>query len=488
MKKLWIWILVGVLAAALIAGAIALDLGGGRKASSRPYEHNINYFYSDEESTTRFVADAEVLTDKLIGKVDSFLSCDGTYALVRSGTALYGVDKSGVRNLYSAGVDLALLSLDGKKAVFTTATEVHILDLASGGMEDIKPDGIKGISSIVVSPDGNTVGYTVKTGSGQDSYVFENGASRLLRENACIAAAADSAAFWYFADPADGSLWYASGKREVKLASSFTGMLEFSRDLKEVLFDSGGETLVSRAGGRAKPIAEGESLFMAGVCCSSVQGGAAVVSEVKDTDTLLGRLYYSYRSSSEGARTVYDIYYVNARGGEKLIAKNAYKFYEGEGGRLGVLMADGKLYDMKTGDPKEASLVASGAADFCTAGDGTYYFISSAGVLSFYGGKSGVMPMQLAEGVVSCGMTPAKTCVFIMRSGENGALMTVRNDLVPELAVNNAAGFETMGGAVFCFTRDYKNDYGVRVFDVYTSADGSAWSLAVKGAEQTGNR
>lgn len=485
MKKLWIWILIGLLAAAGIAAAVALDITGGRRASSKPYEHNINYFYSNTESTTRFVIDAETLTDKLIGNVDAFLSCDGTRAVVRAGGALYSVDKDGVKSLYPAGTDLAILSLDGGKAIFTTATEVHIVDLTTGSTEDIKPEGVSGIGSVVVSPDGKTVGYSVKKGDKWTAYAHENGESRLLREDACIAGIADGAAYWYFVDMGDYSLRFMKGGRERKLSSSFSGMIEFSRDLKDAIFDEEGVTYYSRMGRDPKPLAEGNSLFTAGLLCSAPQGGGPVNAEVKDTNSLLGRLYYSYRTSSEGAPTVYDLWYVNGRGSAKLLAKNAYKFFENEdGSRLSVLMADGKLYDMDMGEPKGAQLIASGVADYCSMGDGTFYYIDSNGGLFFVNGVKGAKPMQAASGVSSCAVSPEKICVFLTKSNE---LCYAKNGVATELALTGVRHMETMGAAVFCYTEPYTDEYGVSVYDVYSSADGLEWSLAVPAVPRSGN-
>ena len=230
MKKTWVKVLIAVLAAALVAAAVAVafDIKGNRRAEAKDYEHNINYFYADEEGMTRFLVDTELLEDKLLGKVDSFLSCDGTVAVVRAGTGLYRVDKDGVEMIHPAGVQGALLSLDGQKTVFTTATELHIYDRATGAVEDVKPDGAAAIPAIAISPDGGTVAYTVKGSDGRFvSYAHENGESKRLDDGAYIVAVGNGARIRYYVDPETSGLYYAKGNSKKLIASSVSQLIEF---------------------------------------------------------------------------------------------------------------------------------------------------------------------------------------------------------------------------------------------------------------------
>ena len=153
-------ILAAAAAAALVIGAV-LAIASLNREPFVGYENSIARYYADEEGATRFIVNSELLENKLAGSVDSFLSCDGKVGIARAGTGLYRVDKDGVLKIYPAGVQSAVLSLDNRLIVFATATELHIYDHKTGELTDLKPEGVKAVPYIAVSPDGNTVGYTV---------------------------------------------------------------------------------------------------------------------------------------------------------------------------------------------------------------------------------------------------------------------------------------------------------------------------------------
>ena len=153
------------------------------------YDNSITYFYSDADGATRFFVNDKLLDDGISGHADAFLSCDGTVGIARGGSGLYRIDGEGIKKIYPAGVDRALLSLDNSMIVFTTATEVHVYDHGTGSIEDIKPEGVTGIASIAISPDGSTVGYSIKSKDGNFyAYAYENGESRKLSNDAYLVA------------------------------------------------------------------------------------------------------------------------------------------------------------------------------------------------------------------------------------------------------------------------------------------------------------
>lgn len=487
-KKTWIIIAAAVLAViAVIAAAIALDMRGNRRAEAKPYEHSINCFYSDEEGSTRFVVDSVTLGDRVGGRIDSFLSCDGSAAIVRAGTGLYRVDREGVLLVHPAGVDLALLSLDNDIIVFTTATEVHIYDHRTGKVEDVKPEGVTGIASIVLSPDGGTVGYTVKTAEGAFvSYAHENGESRLLRENAYIAAIADGADFYYFIEPGEASLNYVSGGRARRIGSGVSGIIEFNRDLTEAAFDIDGVTHYSVKGGAAKALIAGESVYSMAAECESVQGGGSLTASVKDCSSIFGCLFYSKKSSSENenAGAVFDLWFVNGLKRAKALVRAARKFeVTDDGGRLSCLMSDNKVYVMESDDPATAEVVCFNVENYNMSGDGMDYYCIGLDHALYYVTER-AQPVKLAGSTAYSALIGDK-CLFLVSDGTGYALGRASGISQAEVVAERAANVEVMPFGAFYYTESYEDDYGVKVFDVYSSPDGVNWSLAVKAVSQS---
>lgn len=484
-KKTWIAIAaIAVFAAALIAAAIALDLRGNRRAAAKPYGHSINCFYSDEEGSTRFVVDSAALEDRVSGRVDSFISCDGSAAIVRAGTGLYRVDADGVVLIHPAGVDRALLSLDNNIIVFTTATEVHIYDHRTGKVEDIKPDGVTGIASIVVSPGGGTVGYTVKTAEGAFvSYAHENGESRLLRENAYIAAIADGAKFWYFVEPDEAALDYASGTRVRRIGAGVSGLVEFNRDLTEAAFDMDGVTCYSIKGGAAKTLIAGESVYTMAAECESLQGGASLTASVKDCSSLFGCVFYSKKTSSEdkNAAPVYDLWYVNGLKRETALVRGALTFKLTEdGGKLSCLMGDNKVYLMDATDPATAEVVCVNVASYDMDGSGReFYCIGKDYALCYVTAEA--QPVKLAENAVRCAIV-GDNCLFLAMNDKGYALGRARGISQAEIIAERVRSFDAMPFGAFYYSETYEDEYGAKVSDVFSSADGAEWSLAVKAS------
>jgi hypothetical protein len=485
-KKTWMIIAAAALAViAVIAAAIALDMRGNRRAEAKRYEHSINCFYSDEEGVTRFVVDSVVLEDRVSGRVDSFLSCDGSAAIVRAGTGLYRVDREGVLLVHPAGVDLALLSLDNNVIVFTTATEVHIYDHHTGKVEDVKPDGVTGIASIVLSPNGGTVGYTVKTAEGAFvSYAHENGESRLLRENAYIAAIADGAEFYYYVEPNEAALNYVSDSRVRKIGVGVSGIIEFNRELTEAAFDMNGVTYYSVEGGAAKTLIAGESVYSMAAECESVQGGGSLTASVKDCSSLFGCLFYSKKTSSEDkdAAPVYDLWYVDGLKRETALVRGALEFeLTDDGGRLSCLLSDGKVYLMDADDPAAAGIVCYNVASYDMDGRGRdFYCIGKDNAL--YCVSGGAQPVKLAVNAVYCSLFNDDLCLFLARDGSKLTLGRAGGISQAEIVASGVANVSVMPFGAFYYTETYTDEYGSEVCDVFSSGNGLDWSLAVKAA------
>ena len=488
MKKTWVNVLIALLAAALVAAAVAVafDIKGNRRAEAKEYEHNITYFFAAEEGCTRFIADSVLLEDKLLGRVDSFLSCDGTVGIARAGTGLYRVDKDGVKMIYSTGVNRGLLSLDGQKIVFTTATELHIYDHLTGGIEDVKPEGISAIPSIVISPDGGTVGYTVKDAEGKYvSYAYENGRSRKLDDNAYIVAISNGAGFRYFIEPETFGLYYAKGGSKKLIAASVSQLIEFNRDLTEVMFDVNGVTYYSIKGRAKKTVVDGASVFTTVAGCASVQGGENCQSSVKDTSSLFGGLFYSNLGSStdENARSVYNIWYVDSNRRATALVRGAYQFaVTKDGGRLSVLTADSELYTMRANDPKTAKLVSENVYSYTVSRDGERFYCIGYD-LGLYLIEGDSQAVQLAKNTVYSVLAGEDKCLFIADYEDSAGKLIYADGRRPLTGISDGvAHAENLPGGYFYYVGPRTDSLGNSVYDVYVSADGVNFTLAVEGA------
>jgi len=491
MKGIFRTFAVTVLLCCICLGSAVLFAGCAGSSGSAygaRVENSISYYYTAEDTSTRFICNDNLLESKLGGEADAFLTCDGTVGIARVGTGLYRIDKDDLVMVYPAGVDRALLSLDSKKIVFTTATEVHIYNSEADELIDVKPEGVTNVLSIVLSPDGRSVGYSVRSSDGNIyAYVYENGESRKLSNNAYIIGVADNAAWWYYLTP-EADLYYANASKEKLIGSQTSNMVDFNRDLSEVLFDMNGVTYFSKQGKSAKRLAAGTSLFTTAGACSSSQGGSDCTAHVRDCGTLLNCVYYNYLavSGDEGSRATYNLWFVNASCKSKELAKGAYQFsIERDGGHMTCLVDDG-LYRMNIDDPGTAKLICSNVYSYiatedagriyCVGYDRKLYIISKLG-----------KPEAVLDDAVYCVLTDEGKCLCIADYDVTGKLYIVDGENPPKGAANNVYIVETKPGLCCYYSAPYKNESGNDVYDLYTSKDGSAFELCLKGVKLYNN-
>ena len=475
-----------ILAAAALLTAV-LSCGCAGKNGGVPSKHltsNVAYYYTGADTSSRFFIGDKLLEDKLGGEVDAFLTCDGTMGIARVGTGLYLVEESGVKMVYPAGVSRALLSLDGGTIVFTTATQVHIYDRGADELYDIKPDDAVSIPSIVLSPDGKTAGYTVKSSDGRfTSYAYAEGESRRLSNNAYIIGVADNAEFWYYLTP-DAELHYAKSGHDKLLGRDAASLFEFNRSLTEVCFDMNGVTYCSRDGRSAKRLIEGRSALATAGECFSTQGGDDCISYVRDCDTLLDSVFYDYKSASDdsGSRTVYDLWYVDSGCKATALARGAYQFsIDAERKKLTCLI-DMELYCMDVNDPGTAKLVASNVYSYvastdlknvyCIGYDRSLYCIRDLG-----------SPVKLYDDVVYCVLTDGGSCLFISDFSDTGKLYCADGVSEPKKVGSKVYMVETKPGFCCYYSAPYTDGEGRTVYDLYTSPDGKSFELALEGVK-----
>ena len=343
----------------------------GQSGAQKRVENSISYYYTEADTSTRFICNNTLLEDKLGGEADAIMTCDGTVGIARIGTGLYRIDNDGVLMVHPAGVDRALLSLDGSKIVFTTATEVHVYDHVTDEREDIKPASVTKVLSIVISPDGGTVGYSVRSSDGNwYAYAHTNGESRKLANNAYLVGIADGGEFWYYLTPS-AQLYYASDKGEKLIAEEVSNMLDFNRDMSEILFDTNGVTYMSIGGKSARRLISGVSVLTTAGAYFSTQGGDDCIARVRECDTLTGCVYYNYSSDNneDNPRTLYNLWYVNSARKAVQLAKGAYQFGISEDGKTLTCLVDDTVYKMDINDPKTAKTVANNVYSYLSSRD-----------------------------------------------------------------------------------------------------------------------
>lgn len=482
MKKTWTKLFTALtLVTVTILTVIVSGCASGNSSDAKRYDNSINYFYADAEGRTHFMVNDVLLDDSIKGTVEAFISCDGSVGLARAGTGLFKIDGSDISKLYPAGVQRALLSQDNNTAVFTTATEVHIYDLRTGELNDVKPEGAASIPSIVISPSGNSVGFTVKDASGSfTAYAYEAGESRKLAENAFIAGISDGAKRFYYIRPDDAALMYVSGSSSREICKAVSSQIEFNRDLTEALFDIDGSTYYSINGSEAKPLIEGASVCSTNAECRSTQGGDICQIDVLDCATLFNCVFYSSLTSSSDGRTAYNLWYVDGGRHTTALVKGASQFRILDDKSRIACLVDGTVYLMNSKHPGDREQMAQNVYSFNVTPDGkSFYYI---GVdLGLYYNQDSNEPKLIAPNAVYSLLTPEGKCLFISDFSDTGKLHLADGDSPVTDIAENVAHIEVMPHVCFYYSGMYNNG-SHDVYDVFSSADGLSFEKSVAGA------
>lgn len=483
MKKISIKKVVSAAAAAVMIIAAALSIGAActQVNDVMRYDNSITYFYSDADGATRFFVNDKLLDEGISGHADAFLSCDGTVGIARGGSGLYRIDGEGIKKIYPAGVDRALLSLDNSMIVFTTATEVHVYDHGTGSIEDIKPEGVTGIASIAISPDGSTVGYSIKSKDGNFyAYAYENGESRKLSNDAYLVAIGDKAAFWYYVRPSDVSLYHAGPSGERRIGTNVSSLMEFNRSLTEVTFDMNGVTYYSVDGSAAKTLIEGASVYSTAAECESLQGGESCQASVKGVSSLFNSIFYGFRtdSSDEKARTMYDIWYVDAGKKATALVRGAYQFGVSEDRQRLFCLVDDEVYSMNVKDPGDRERVCASVYSFSVSRDGARFYCIGYDMGLYYTDGAGD-PQRIAKNVAYTTVTREGRCLFMSDYDKKGSLHIADADRSVTDIADNVSHVEVMPGAIFYYSELYEDELGNTVYDVFCSKDGLSFERKI---------
>lgn len=465
-----------------LAAAACLGLAACVKKSDDPkLEHSLTRFYCGEDTMTYFYADGQKLEDKIAGNITKLTSVDGQSGIMTAATALYHIDETGILKIYPAAVSNAVLSLDGRYALFATAQRVFLYDNESKQYEQVLEVEAKRIISLALSPDGSAGGAAIVTDDDRiESYVIKNGSSELYGEDKLLFAVSDGGAISYYLEAPDGtttgSLHCVKNGRDSLIAENASSYFELNRDLTEITFDINEKTHISLNGGKAKKLVDASVFSYKGEQYSG-QGGDAVTVLLKNTDTLLDSVFYTNvtgEDQSGNRYAQYSCWYVNSSLSVNKLVGGTDQFQVSENGKELLCVVDGGLYRVSAYNPKKPELVAGSCYSFCAAPDlGTIYSIDPNGNLRIIGeGRDSdivVTGVQLAKRMNN------GTVICYAPSESNGTLLWLRDGKANAIATN--VSFFEVYPQVAMYLSDY--DESSESYSLYTSTDGVEFTFGL---------
>ena len=135
---------------------------------------------------------------------------------------------------------------------------------------------------------------------------------------------------------------------------------------------------------------------------------------------------------------------------------------------------------MKSNDPNTAERITSDVYMYVSSTDGgDIYCISTGASLYYirdYGNAIAILP-----NAAYCLMTSDNRCICITDYAETGTLYYVDGVTDAQIVGNDVFYIETAPNYVCYYSAPYNDANGNKVYDLYTSLDGSAFSLTLKG-------
>ena len=491
MKRSTKSILIAAAAVIVIAAAVALIVINSAVNPDPEREHSILYLQSSEDENTYVFYDDAMLDTYIPGSVDAYLTCDGSVALMRGGTGLYRADKDGIIKVYPVGVDRAVLSLDNRFALFSTSTKAHVYDHESGEVTEIEGLNAEEITSLVISPNSKAFAVSVIDENGKTmTYVYKDGETKLLRENACIAAIGDDGESGYYVEAygneLTGKLYYIA-KTDKLIAEKAEANFEISRDLREITFDIEEKTHYSIDGSKAKKLMDASVITYAGKS-SCAMGGKYCTVNIKDVDSIFDCIYYTaYTSQDENSNTLrsYDLYYVSSNRAVTKLVGGTTRFVIGDDGKRIACLVDNDVYTVSAYNPTSPTKVITNCYTFTCTGDlEEFYAVDNYATLKYV--RLGESPVTLLANAYFVIMGSDDTCLCINDYEDNGgSLYYVKNGVCSEEPVANGVySVEAMHGVVVYYA-DGSESTGV--FDVYASKDAMQFELALEKVQLTKN-
>lgn len=468
--------------AMVVAVGVLLAINLNKEDADPARKHSIIYFENFEDSNTYLFYDTTKLEGYIGGSIDSYLTCDGSVIIMRAGTGLYRADEKGILKIYPIGVDRAVLSLDNRFILFSTATKAHIYDSQLESITEIEGLNAEDVLSLVISPNAEAFAVSVLDSDERSmTYVYKNGKTELLREDSCIVAIGDDGESGYYVE-ADGKeltgkLYYI-GKEDKLIAENVEANFELSRDLKEITFDIDAKTHYSVAGGKAKKLLDASVITYAGKT-SCAMGGEYCTSNIKNVNSIFDCIYYTVYTSQDANSNLiktYDIYYVTSAHSATPLVKGTTRFVIGNSGKDIACQVDGTVYKVSAYNPKAPVQVMQNAYTFTCSDDLEEFYVVD-NYTGLYYTKENSTPVKVLDNTYFIIMGRNATCLCINDyENESGTLHWVKGTKTDEIA-DGVYSVETMnGGTVYYAGGD--TDSGV--FDVYMSGDDMNFDLIME--------
>ena len=494
-KTVAITVAAAVFILALVAVTILVNIHTNKTPDSKLREHSIAHFYMPESTSTHFLVDGAALEDNIAGSIDAYLSVDGTVEIIRAATALYRADKEGILRIYPAAADRAVLSLDNRYILFNTPSKVMLYDHEAGEAPvefNGLPDDFKKVMSLVMSPGGQTFAVSILENDGisLDTYICVNSADgtsgrtfTLFKEDSCICAVSDDGKTAYYMEALGTELtkklYRVKNGSDKLIAENAEANFEINRDLTEITFDIDNKTYCSKNGGKPK-LLTGVSCFSNAGKCYSLMGGELADVRLKDTDTLLNSVFYTYYSAvDESGMTyaAYDLFYVNSGCGCVPLAKGATQFNISPDGKKLFVLVDSNLCSVSVFDPERPVILFSNVYTYCADYEmENIYFIDTNSVL-WHAPRGGEREL-VCENVFKSLVGSSGVCCFISDydfDRQCGKLSIIK-DGKAETAAEDVNNFETLSGMTLYYVRT-----GGELYDVYSLADGGTFNKVLSG-------
>ena len=475
-------IIAGLLLAALIAAIIIVNVGEGNPPKGPDMKNSITYYLQSESSSTVFSVNDKLVTGQIGGVIDSYLTVDGSVAIVRAGTGLYRVDEEGILLIYPAGVERAALSLDSNYILFCTTTKAFVYDHGTGELIEFADMNAENVLNLAISPSGETFGVTVVDENDvAKTYLYHHGETTLRSSDSCIIAVSDDGKFAYYMEAIGreltGKLYCLKNGDEHLIAEGVSPYFEINNDLSEITFDINNKTYYSVNGGKAKQLVDASILMVPKGCCSSM-GGKGCVVLLRNLDTIFNCVYYTtYKAEDKNSQTMdaYDLYYVNGSHKPILLAKGASQYSANADGDSILCVVDGSLYKVSAYSPDNPTLIADMVYSYSATRDfNDIYVLDQYACLNYIdGARSTTLMSNVSYSVV----TKDGICLFISDYDDGAGTLQWANKAETGTISEKVYSVEAFAGGTTYYANPGEED---GVFDVYMSADSKQFELLVE--------